>query len=352
MLAGWLGDWARRYVGVAAGAVSGPLTAVAGSGRAGDSGASPDAGTIFEIGSVTKIFTALVLADAVVRGEVTLDQPVSSLIPGAASHPGGRSITLLDLATHASGLARVPPGTWRASLRHPSDPHAGVSRDALVAAVARAPRRPPGRVRYSSFGFAVLGEALARATGEPYERLVLERVCGPLGLTDTGFDHGGLPVERLATGHSRHGRKLSRWTLAAMAAAGGLRSSARDLLRVVRAHLRPEESPLERQIRMVVQSRLRVRKSHEVGLAWFLLHGKALWHNGGTRGFFSFVALEPGEGRGVAVLTNTTRSVDRAGFDLLRRLGASAGRGGGSGGVEPLERGASLDDVADDDQRG
>src|SRR5215468_4913368 len=61
--------------------------------------------SIFEIGSVSKTFTGLMLAQMVVEKKVQLDQPVRELLPpGTVTKPTGSEITLLDLATHHSGL--------------------------------------------------------------------------------------------------------------------------------------------------------------------------------------------------------------------------------------------------------
>ena len=68
--------------------------------------ATPD--TVFEIGSITKVFTALLLADMVERGEVKLDDPVRNFLPASVKVPsrGGKEITLVDLATQTSGVPR------------------------------------------------------------------------------------------------------------------------------------------------------------------------------------------------------------------------------------------------------
>ncbi len=67
--------------------------------------------SVFEIGSMTKIFTALLLADMVRRGEMGLADPVARHLPGDFRLPevAGRQITLADLATHTSGLPTWPP---------------------------------------------------------------------------------------------------------------------------------------------------------------------------------------------------------------------------------------------------
>ncbi len=69
-----------------------------------------DGDTIFEIGSVTKVFTSLVLADMVSRKEVALDDPAAKYLPENVKMPerSGKSITLLDLSTHRSGLPPFP----------------------------------------------------------------------------------------------------------------------------------------------------------------------------------------------------------------------------------------------------
>src|SRR3954470_7682896 len=67
-----------------------------------------DGDTLFEIGSITKTFTVLLLQDMVARGQMKLDDPVAKYLPAAVKVPshGGKQITLLDLATHMSGLPR------------------------------------------------------------------------------------------------------------------------------------------------------------------------------------------------------------------------------------------------------
>src|SRR5580704_17784659 len=69
-----------------------------------------DGDTIFEIGSISKVFTSLVLADMVNRKEVALDDPAAQYLPENVRMPerSGKSITLLDLSTHSSGLPPMP----------------------------------------------------------------------------------------------------------------------------------------------------------------------------------------------------------------------------------------------------
>ena len=85
-----------------------------------------DGDTIFEIGSITKVFTSLLLAEATERGEVALTDPVGKFLPATVKMPGrgGRAITLEDLATHMSGLPRLPTNM---APKDPANPYADYS---------------------------------------------------------------------------------------------------------------------------------------------------------------------------------------------------------------------------------
>lgn len=315
---------ARRYVGLAVGARVGEATATVGFGRIHAGGPAPDEDTSFQIGSVTKVVTALLLADAVHRGEVALDQRLDTLLPGTASHPDGPAITLIDLATHTAGLPRLPPGLWRTALRHRDDPYRDLTRDGLVAALKRPPRRPAGvRPRYSNYGAGVLGQALEAATGRTFGDLVAERITAPLGMSSTAMTADGA-AGLVAHGHTRRGRPTPDWDLGALAGAGALRSTPADLLTFLRAQLAPDTTPLADAIRTTHEPRHRVRGPLQVALGWHVMEGHdnppRWWHNGGTGGFFSHVAFVPQVTAAVVVLANSARSVDRIATDLLGTL--------------------------------
>ncbi len=110
-----------------------------------------------------------------------------------------------------------------------------------------------------------------------------------------------------------------------MSGAGALRSTVYDLLTFLRAHLEPQPSALAAALGLVQQPRATVNQSLQVGLGWHRSpvpgteHG-ALWHNGGTGGTFSYLALVPEARTGVVVLTNTARPVDPLGLQLLHDL--------------------------------
>ncbi|WP_219910685.1 serine hydrolase domain-containing protein [Saccharothrix carnea] len=263
--------------------------------------------TRFELGSLTKTFTGLLLAEMADRGEVDPTDPVVRHLPPGAAPGLGREVTLERLATHTAGLPRLPPGLWRAALPHwLTNPYRDFGADDFDAALHRTRPGNPGRYHYSNFGVALLGRALAGAAGLSYGQLLAERVLGPLGLHDTD-----LSASAQVTGHLR-GRPRPRWEIPGLPAAGGLRSSASDLLRYLTAHLPPPcPSPLGRACADVARPRASAGH-HEVGLVWNVRHRSGrdlLFHSGGTRGCTAFAAFSPTTGTAFVALANAGPTV-------------------------------------------
>jgi D-alanyl-D-alanine-carboxypeptidase/D-alanyl-D-alanine-endopeptidase len=318
---------ARRHVGVAVGVLRGEANWTMRSGMAGAGGPSRAANTIFEIGSVTKVFTATLLAAMVEQGLVALDDPVQRYLPVGVDLPvRGRRITLADLATHTAGLPRLPHGFFLRSLRHRRNPYAWFTVGDLYAGLpATRLREPGGRPCYSNLGYGLLGHVLALRAGRGYEQLVQERICGPLGLEDTGVSVSAAARGRFAQGHDRRGRPVPHWDLPVLAAAGGLRSTVADLLSFLRLQLGEGDAALARAAALTQTTRSRHR-GVPFGLGWTRLpllgsEHELLFHNGGTGGFRSFVGFVPASATAVAVLSNSARSVDALGFRILGRVG-------------------------------
>jgi CubicO group peptidase (beta-lactamase class C family) len=323
---------AVRHVGVVVAARRGDEVAVRAAGHTAVAGPPMRADTLFEIGSITKVFTALVLARSVLGGKVTLDEPVRDLLPPGTTVPtrGGKEITLRHLSMHSSGLPRLPHGMLWPALRHPGapDPYAGCTAEVILSGLAQTKLRavPGTRVRYSNLGVGLLGLALATRWGQSYESLVIEQVCSPLGLADTRISLDEAHEVRLTQGHTGKRRPTPPWNLAALAGAGGLRSTGSDLLTFLRAHQDPD-SVVADAVRLVLSQEQRTGLRGTVHLGWFQIgmpkrFGGAvqLWHDGGTGGFRSYAGFLPGRDTAVVVLSNTARWVSAAGAGLMRVL--------------------------------
>jgi serine-type D-Ala-D-Ala carboxypeptidase/endopeptidase len=264
---------------------------------------------VFELGSITKAATGLLLAVGVVRGEVALDTPLSDCLPGA------RPIALRDLATHTSGLPRLPLALLRRSgFTNRTDPYATTTVEELVDDLARVRLRRP-RLRYSNFGAALLGQALAARAGASYEELVEERVLRALGVEEVWARQ----VE-VAQPHDRRGRPVPPWTLGAYAPAGCLRGTVSGALELSTACLRPPPAMAD-AVAMALTPMVR-RGPLEAGLGWVrspvARDTRMWWHDGGTHGTRAFTGFVAETGTAVAAAANSAKAPDRAAIEALR----------------------------------
>ncbi len=283
-----------------------------------------DGNTIFEIGSVTKVFTSLLLADMVQRGEVALTDPVAKYLHAGVKMPvrNGRQITLEDLATHTSGLPRLPSNL---SPKDAANPYADYSVEQLYQFLSgyQLTHDIGSQYEYSNLGGGLLGHVLARRAGMDYEKLVRSRICEPLGMRSTAITLSEEMKTRFAVGHDGTMQKVAYWELPTLAGAGALRSTANDMLTFVAANLGYVKTPLAPAMTaMLAVRRPTGEPGLEVGLAWHILtHDghEIVWHNGGTGGFRSFIGFESKTGMGVVVLSNaeTPAGVDDIGQHLL-----------------------------------
>lgn len=312
-------------VGIVVGMVNSEGRIVRGYGlRDADSGGVADEQTVFEIGSITKVFTAVLLSDAVVRGEVELDDPVQEFLPETVRVPRGvAEITLRHLSTHRSGLPSVPENLCSEGIRQP---FACYDLDLFYAFLNgfTLPREPGAAWEYSNLGVGLLGHALARRSGRSYESLLQERVLGPLGLQSTGVVPPTAASNRVATGYSGV-VKVPPFRMPALEGAGALRSTVDDLLTFVAHHLGILESPLGPALR-ATQSRQAStgQPGVEMGLGWLRIDmpgGTLLQHDGETPGFTAFLGMHPTRRLGVVLLSNTRineiAGVGDVGFHLL-----------------------------------
>ena len=180
--------------------------------------ATPD--TQYRIGSITKTFTAVAIMQLRASGALDLDDRLEQHIDGIANG----SPTIRRLLCHLSGLQREA-GEMFVTGESPTE-------DDLVASMAEIEfvLRPGESHHYSNFAFALLGQVVARRSGQPYMQYVDERIIGPLGLARTTW----LPQAPKAQGYLVNEYARTVWRepetdLAATASAGQLWSTVEDL---------------------------------------------------------------------------------------------------------------------------
>jgi CubicO group peptidase (beta-lactamase class C family) len=275
--------------------------------------------TVFEIGSVTKVFTALLLQEMVDDGEVKLDDPISKYLPLSVKAPtrNGRQITLADLATQISGLPRMPDNF---TPKNPNNPYADYTVGQMYDFLSHYQlQRDIGEsYEYSNLGVGLLGHILALRAGTNYEALVVRRICDPLQMNSTRITLTPELKERLAPGHDASGETVENWDIPTLAGAGGLRSTANDLLKFLAATLGLTNSSLAKAMTATQQPRHSSGSKRQIGLIWQIETASGTtWHNGGTGGYHSYIGFKKDPPRAVVVLANSENNIDDIGQYLL-----------------------------------
>ncbi len=318
-------DVQRQSVGIVVGTFGPEGRIIVSHGNFGAFYARPvDADTGFEIGSITKVFTTLLLAEMAGRGEVGLDDPVAMHLPATVHMPtrDGREITLTDLATHTSGLPRLPENMAPAD---DDNPYADYSVDQMYAFLSayELPRAIGSQYEYSNLGMGLLGHALSRRAGLSYGALVRERILAPLNMRSTADTPAVYMKSRLANGHDAELMPVLNWDLPTLAGAGALLSTADDMLNFVEMLVDAPASPLHAALATTLAIRRPTgAEGDETGLGWVISGSgddQVIWHNGGTGGYRSYLGFMPAKSVGVVALSNTSTEagVDDIGRHLL-----------------------------------
>jgi serine-type D-Ala-D-Ala carboxypeptidase/endopeptidase len=278
-----------------------------------------DADTVFEIGSITKVFTALLFADMVLRGEVAADDPAAKFLPASVKMPDfeGAPITLMDLATYTSGLPRMPsnfaPKDW-------SNPYIDYTAERLYDYLSnhKLGFKPGTHYEYANLGFGLLGHILELRAGKSYEELVVSRICAPLGMDDTRITLTSSMKQRLAQGHNAGLAPVPNWDYSAFAGAGAFRSTANDLLKFLQMCLDSGDTPVAAAQKMALSERRPQADQRDVALGWFVssrFDDELIWKSGGTGGYAIFIGYSTKTRRNRILLSNA------ADYDLNIALG-------------------------------
>jgi CubicO group peptidase (beta-lactamase class C family) len=268
----------------------------------------PDGNTLFEIGSITKTFTATLLADLVVKGKLSLDDPINKYLPDSipALQYNGVPITIKALSNHTSGLPRIPIDLFVGS--DPANPYIHYDNARLFNFLKRVKlsREQGKQYEYSNLAVGILGVILERVSGKSYEQLLQQHICKPLGMKNTRISLLPGDSSKFATGHNPQGKPTASWEFQSLAAAGGIRSSVNDMLIYARAQVKDRNFALRKAITLTHQQTFEYAQSR-VGLGWhsITINGKKYHtHNGRTGGYFSNIIFNPESNSAIVILTN------------------------------------------------
>jgi beta-lactamase class C len=276
---------------------------------------TPD--SLFNIGSVRKLFEAALLAEGVLRGELSLDDPVNKYV-GGLQGPYIRRVTIGQLATHTSGLLLPtdhPP--W------PDDSYSLARFLGVLNAWRPEHGEQPGKQRiYTHAGYILLQLALERRYGTPIGTLIETRILKPLGMSSTlvperGPDNRAVMdpqfMRRTVQGYSADGMAIgppgNQQSYFDFPGTGQMFSSARDIAVLVAASL--NDGAFDPQIRKALQFTqcdfFRVDAQYGQAMAWEVnnLHGTTIVDKpGGLNNASAYVGLVPARKLGLVILSN------------------------------------------------
>lgn len=283
------------------------------------SGAAAAADTVYRIGSLSKPLTALGVMQLAARGKIDLDSPLVMQLSGFSIryHQTQRmAITPRQLLSHRSGL--------------PSDLRKGMYTATPFMRVTELLKNeyaayPPNTVYdYSNLGYDLLGALIQESSGESFRHYQQSQLFEPLGMHNTAYVLSSALEQHLAAGHE-NGQVRPQPPLRDTPALG-LYSTAVDLGRLLTALLQNRIPGLHKGSLVEMWTPQTVKGEiafgFSPGLGWFIEDDKGLGrvvrHGGATLLFGSEMALLPGQGLGVVVLTNSA-----GGNRVARQLAAT-----------------------------
>jgi CubicO group peptidase (beta-lactamase class C family) len=279
-------------------------------------GLGADATTPMEVGSLTKAMTGLVIADSVRRGELRMDVPVATYLPGLVGSLAG-TVTMNELVTHTAGYAEFGAETLRRAVWDAPFGRNFLATDMtqMIEEIREGTLPTRGHYAYSTLGAAAAGQAVAAAAGMSYSELMRTRLFAPLGMTHTAIEdeHPLVP-----NGSSKSGFPVEPWVLHAYAPGGGAVSTAGDLAQFATTLLggtAPGMTALEPTTPTSQSDTL-------IGQFWHTTTSQTgqtiTWHSGETGGYTTYFGLDRANHTAAIVLSDVAnRATDHLGSDLL-----------------------------------
>ncbi|MCK3686002.1 serine hydrolase domain-containing protein [Maribellus sp. YY47] len=280
---------------------------------------------IFEIGSISKVFTSTLLANLVQKQKVRLNDQMNSCVDLPLNSRD--TFTLQELANHTSGLPRLPANLNLATADF-RNPYKNYSKDELLEYLSddSADRNSPGeKYEYSNLGAGLLAYLLAKKEGSDYERMLKKYIFDKYGMTHSTTEKSKLN-EELVPGLDAGGKETSNWDFSVLVGAGGILSNVSDMSKFAQAQFDSANT----ELRLTRESTFKVNNGMEIGLGWHILHPETgntwHWHNGGTGGYTSSMAIDVENKTAVIILSNVSafnpnrQKIDDLCFGLLKTL--------------------------------
>lgn len=286
-------------------------------------GKLPDADNFFEIGSITKTFTATLLAYYANEGLVNLNDPIIKYLPDSVSQNSElKSITLLNLSNHTSGLEQIPNDLIK-NAKDALNPYKDYGKEQLMhyLKTCKLQSKPGDAYAYSNTAVGLLGYILEKVNGTTFQQMITRVICKPLGMFSTDQYLNPLLAPRFVQVYNAAGEPTPAWDFGVLAPCGAFRSTVNDLLLFTKANMNLEKDKLSEAFKLT--QKVTFTKDVKIALAWhiILVNGiEYFFHNGDTYGSCSFLAFNPEKSQGVVILSNAAERTDSIGAAILKAL--------------------------------
>ena len=285
---------------------------------------------VFEIGSISKVFGSILLSKQVNDGKLSLDDTMFSHMDfeNDSASEGSKKITLKMLANHTSGLPRIPLNMLPVMMQDQDNPYKNYSVELLedfYQSEVILDNEPGTTYAYSNLGAGTLGYILSKNANTSFEELLQKEILRPLQMNASSSLMSEINEEKLVKGRNAQGEVVSNWDFSdAMASLGAIKSTAQDMVKFMRHNLQGD--PVYDSTN---KSTYAINKNLEIGLGWHIsIEGdkRYHWHNGGTGGYKSCMAMDKEGKKGVIILSNVSafdgnsQQIDVLCFELVRGL--------------------------------
>lgn len=282
-----------------------------------------NSGHLFEVGSITKVFTATILASLVVEEKIKLKDPIQKYLDFDLRTD--EEITFEQLANHTSGLSWIPSNLDL--YENPKNPYKTYDQNKLKKYLTDSLelKSQPGRdYAYSNLGAALLGFIMTEITESTFEELLHDKIFKEYGMSNSTTNRAKMNG-KIVPGLNPEGKEISDWDFLAIAPAIATISSVKDLVKFANVQFNSNDKTLV----LTQQPTFNVSDQFKVGLGWHILdknNRELIWHNGGTGGYSSSMALDLNKRQGVIVLSNVSTfhpqkgNIDQLCFALIETL--------------------------------
>ena len=295
------------------------------------------ADTILEVGSITKVLTAILFAEAVVDGLMAPDGSIQRWMPQAIQLPWKtRQITPLQLASHRSGMPRLPENVPSGGIEARDIDHYTTA-DFLNWVAHWTPEGElPAPYLYSNASIALLALLVGQARGGQWEDLMRSRIIDPLGMIDTVLETRPDQAPHVAQGHAEDGTPAPPWPLFVWSAGSSLKSTAQDMLAFGEANLGHRTATgatatpsLAQAMRLAMQPVYRPEgRDFQQAMVWAIFpadpgdRGGAIFaKSGNTDGFSTVLVLDPAKNLAIFIGANKAKvDVQPLAIELARKL--------------------------------